>query len=208
MSDNLKLWNKLARPPAEALKKIKGGRLSGMTDISPQWRIKIMTEVFGPIGFGWTYTIENLWTVDGSEGQVCVFAEVEVTYDDENGDPSSPIPGIGGNMLIAKELKGLYTCDEAYKMAVTDALGVALKTLGVGADIYFNKWDGSKYRDEAPEQTESQATTMYNDMKNRIEAAGFDDEKLAEAMGWLDGCIKTTTGMNAAKRMLDERLDD
>jgi len=147
MSDNLSIWNKVARPPADALKTITGGRLSGKTDISPQWRIKIMTEQFGPIGTGWGYEIERLWTETGSEGQVCAFAQVNVWY----GDVSVPrIPGIGGSMLIANEKNGPYTSDEAYKMAVTDALSVALKTLGVAADIYLGKWDGSKYKDDQP----------------------------------------------------------
>lgn len=37
---------------------------------------------------------------------------------------------------------------KAYKMAVTDALSVALKALGVGADIYAGKWTVQKYREE------------------------------------------------------------
>lgn len=145
MSDNLSLWNKVARPPAEALKRISGGRLSGMTDISPQWRVKIMTEQFGPIGTGWGYDIVKLWTEPGSDGQVCAFAQVTVWY--SGMVATAPVPGIGGSMLITNESKGPYTSDEAYKMAVTDALSVALKALGVAADIYMGKWDGSKYKD-------------------------------------------------------------
>ena len=44
--DNKEIWNKVARPPKTALKQIKGGRLSGMTDISPQWRYEVLTEQF------------------------------------------------------------------------------------------------------------------------------------------------------------------
>ena len=36
-------------------------------------------------------------------------------------------------------------------MAVTDAFSTALKMLGVAADIYAGRWDGSKYRD-TPDQ--------------------------------------------------------
>ncbi len=52
---SLKYWDKLRQPPKEALKKITGGRLKGMTDISPIWRIKAVTEVFGPCGIGWKF---------------------------------------------------------------------------------------------------------------------------------------------------------
>ena len=34
---------------------------------------------------------------------------------------------------------GLYTNDECYKMALTDAISVACKALGFGADIYWEK---------------------------------------------------------------------
>lgn len=144
--NNLDNWEKLSRPPAEALKTIKGGRLGGMTDINPQWRYKAMTEVFGPCGDGWTYDIVRLWTEPGTDGQVCVFAHINLFVGQH-----SPIPGIGGSMLVAKEREGLRTNDEAYKMAITDALSVAMKMLGVGADIYMGRWDGSKYREPIQE---------------------------------------------------------
>ena len=154
MSDNMEYWDKLKRPPASALKTIKAGRLAGMTDCKPQWRYEAMTSLFGACGEGWKYTIDKLWREDGSGGQVMAFAQVSVYFLlDEGGEWSEPIPGIGGSMLVALEKEGkpderLHTSDEGYKMAVTDALSVALKLLGVAADIYMGSWDGSKYKDE------------------------------------------------------------
>ena len=135
-------WNKLAKPPATALKEIKGGRLSGKTDINPQWRYKAMTEVYGECGIGWTYSINRLWLEDGVDGEKVAFAQISLWAGDK------VIPGIGGSMLIAKEKGGMHTNDEAFKMAVTDALSVAMKMLGVASAIYEGMWDGSKYRDE------------------------------------------------------------
>lgn len=142
MTKNLELWNKVARPPKEALKTIKGGRLSGMTDVNPQWRLKVMTEQFGPCGNGWTYTIDKLWTEPGPAETVMAFALVSVKV-----GTAAPVQGVGGSMMVAKETGGLRANDEAYKMAVTDALSTSLKTLGVAADIYAGLWDGSKYLD-------------------------------------------------------------
>lgn len=51
--DNLELYNKVRNVPQEAKKEIKGGRLKGMTDINPMWRIKTLTEQFGICGMGW-----------------------------------------------------------------------------------------------------------------------------------------------------------
>jgi hypothetical protein len=150
MSDNMAIWNKFSRPPKEALREIKAGRLSGMTDVNPQWRLEAMTETFGPVGIGWTYTIEKLWYEPVNEGQTLAFAlvNVKVNY---GGTWSEAIPGIGGSMLVTKEKSGLHASDEGYKMAVTDALSVALKALGVGADIYRGRWDGSKYKNTPQE---------------------------------------------------------
>jgi hypothetical protein len=151
MSENLEIWDKVARPPKEALKAIKGGRLSGMTDIKPQWRYKAMTEQFGPCGIGWKYVITDKWSERGSDEQLLCFVNVDLFYKHE-GEWSEAIPGSGGSMLITKESKGLHTSDEGYKMALTDALGVAMGKIGVAADIYMGQWDGSKYKD-APKES-------------------------------------------------------
>jgi hypothetical protein len=74
---------------------------------------------------------------------------VQINLYTKNGkDWSDAIPGQGGSTLVAKEARGMHNNDEALKMATTDALGTAMKQLGVAADIYAGLWDGSKYRDE------------------------------------------------------------
>jgi len=151
--ENKAIWDKLKTPPPSALKKIAAGRLKGMSDISPQWRYEIMTEVFGPCGLGWKFTVEKLWAVDGSEGQVFAFALVMVQY--KEGDAwSEPVQGVGGSMLVAKERAGLHSSDEGFKMATTDAIGTALKMIGVAADVYAGKCD-TKYSE--PPQNDSQS---------------------------------------------------
>ena len=155
MSDNMKVWDALKTPPPEALKKIEGGRLKGMTDISPQWRYMAMTEEFGPCGMGWKYEIVRTWQEAGSDDQVFAFAEVRLFIRElilgqlvSSCEWYDPIPGIGGSMLLAEEYSKkkekyvLYSSDEAYKMAVTDALSVAMKMIGVGADVYMGMMDG------------------------------------------------------------------
>lgn len=157
--DNKQLWNQVKRPPESALKTIGGGRLKGMTDINPQWRLEIMTEIFGQCGQGWGYNIEKLWTEPGANNEILCFALVNVWYFPEATPEfnKSFIPGIGGHKLIMREKDGMQSNDEGYKMAVTDALSVALKALGVGADIYAGKWDGSKYKEEKePEKPQKQ----------------------------------------------------
>jgi hypothetical protein len=147
--NNLALWDKVKQPPKTALKQIAAGRLKGKTDISPQWRYQAMTEQFGPCGIGWKYEIVRVWNEPGCDGQIFAFAHIHL-YIKQGEAWSDPIPGIGGSMLVEKESKGLHASDEGYKMAITDALSVALKMLGVAADIYAGLWDGSKYKETAP----------------------------------------------------------
>ena len=148
-------WNKRARPPKEALRQIQGGRLKGKTDINPQWRYKAMTEVFGACGEGWKYTVDKLMSQEGAGGELFAFASISLCVK-VNNEWGEPIPGHGGSMLVTKESSGLHSSDEGYKMAITDALSVAMKMLGVGADIYAGLWDGTKYTDTNDPQQEKQ----------------------------------------------------
>jgi len=142
--ENMTLWNAVRTPPEQAMRRITGGRLSGMTDINPQWRYQVMTEHLGQCGIGWKWELVRLWTEPGSEGQVLAFAEIKM-YTADGGKWSGAIPGVGGSMLVTKEKESLHSSDEAYKMAITDALSVAMKMLGVGADVYAGLYDSNKY---------------------------------------------------------------
>lgn len=151
---NLRYWNNLKTVPPEHLKKIEAGRLKGKFDISPQWRMQAMTKQFGPVGTGWKYEITKLWTEPGTGVEMCAFALVNIWYLRDDKTWSEPIPGIGGSMLIEQESKGPHTSDEAYKMAVTDAIGVAMKSIGVAAEVYLGLLE-TKYNKPAAIQGSS-----------------------------------------------------
>ena len=153
---NMEMWNSLSKPPEWALKKIMAGRLKGKSDINPQWRYEAMTKQFGPCGFGWKYTIDKLWIEQAAHGSVMAFALVTLYVKSEN-DWSEGIPGIGGNQMVQVESAGLHSNDECYKMAITDALSVACKLIGVGADVYKGLSD-SKY-DKAPQGSKGEQPT-------------------------------------------------
>jgi len=146
MENNMEFWNSFHQVPAWALRKIEAGRLKGKSDINPQFRYQAMTEQFGPCGVGWKFAIDEKWTEPGPANQVFVSVKVSlfIKIDDKWSDP---IPGIGGSKLVEQEQRGLHANDEGYKMALTDALSVAMKMLGVASDVYAGLWDGSKYKE-------------------------------------------------------------
>ena len=140
------IYEKVRAVPDNAKKEIRGGRLKGMTDINPMWRIKCLTEQFGPCGLGWYYEITEKW-IETCMAKDEITANVIINLYIRNGDEwSKPIQGIGGSMLVASERNGLYVNDECYKMALTDAISVACKALGMGADVYWGS-DNTKYND-------------------------------------------------------------
>ncbi len=133
----LEICEKLAPVNKDYIREYKrSGGFSG-TEINPQWRFKRMTEVFGPVGKYWGWEIDERWSEDFGAVKVC-FAMVSVWYVDdeqrknENGQVyrSTIGPYIGGS--DAKR-----TPDEAYKMAITDAIGKCLSVIGLGADVYM-----------------------------------------------------------------------
>ena len=158
--ENLALYNEVRSVPDEAKSRITGGRMNGKTSIDPMWRIKVLTEQFGPCGLGWYYVPVKNWVEPAGE-ELLVFVDIElyVKFGDEW---SKPIHGIGGGKLISKEVRGLNVSDECYKMAVTDALSVVCKQLGIGADVYWNKDDPSSA--ERREDTEHEAPMLLDDV--------------------------------------------
>lgn len=145
--DNLAIYNAVRSVPDSAKRRIEAGRLTGKTDINPMWRIKALTETFGPCGFGWKYVITDKRLEQGANGEVAAFLDIDL-FVKADGVWSDAIPGTGGSAFVAKEKNGLYTSDECFKMALTDAISVACKALGFGADVY---WDADKSKYDKPE---------------------------------------------------------
>ena len=140
--ENLYYYNLCREVPQTAQKRIQGGRISGMTDINPMWRIKKLTEMFGPCGIGWYYKTVREW-LEPYQETVAAFVKIEL-YIKVDGEWSMPIQGTGGSMFVEIQKNGAHVSDECYKMATTDAISVACKQLGIGADIYWDK-DKTKY---------------------------------------------------------------
>jgi len=149
--DNMEIYNAFRAVPETAQKTIGAGRLKGKTDINPMWRIKALTECFGPCGVGWTYTIDRQWVEPGANGEVAAFVNISLRVKID-GEWSEPIPGTGGSAFVENETKGPHTSDECYKMALTDAISVSCKALGFGADIYWSAGK-TKYMTTEPENS-------------------------------------------------------
>ncbi len=186
---NLATYNAFAEVPDNAQKKITGGRLKGMTDINPMWRIKKLTERYGPCGTGWDYEITDKRVIPGADGEVCAFLDI-LLYVNENGKWGKGIPGTGGSKLVVKEGKGLYTNDECFKMALTDAISVACKALGMGANVYWQAGRQTKYdlpedkKDDVPDKVDTTKLLTAREMLiQKLMASGIDFNAYAQEHG-------------------------
>lgn len=169
--ENMRIYDAVRAVPETAQKKITGGRLNGKTDINPMWRIKTLTEQFGPCGIGWYVEILDQWLTPGANGEQAAHVKIALRIKDEVGEWSQPIIGIGGSMFVATERSGAYTSDECFKMAYTDAISVACKMLGIGANVYWEA-DSTKYSRSAA----SPAAATAPKAKNRITMDMLEDQ--------------------------------
>ena len=190
--------------PQEAKKPISGGRLNGKTDINPMWRIQCLTEIFGPCGIGWWYVIKDQRLVPGAKDEVKAFVDIDLYY--KWGDVvSQPIPGVGGNTFV--EAGGKYTSDECFKMALTDAISVAAKALGIGGSIYFGE-ARTKYS-QREERIATEAPPPRNDKvvelpKRREPVAGPDGYYKGEGCGTVIKARGKMTDYGVAEMSLKE----
>lgn len=197
--DKMTIYNAVRSVPQEAQKEFNNGRFKG-TDINPMWRIKVLTEQFGPAGFGWY--IDNVAFEDkvvaGETLTICQL-DLFVRIGDEW---SRPIHGVGGNRTSTKTRSGeVNVSDEAEKMAYTDAISVACKALGIGADVYYQA-DRTKYTAasvDAPEKAGKAAKTAApaaeakvctKEMYDKYVEMEANGEKLKSGktakQGWID----------------------
>ena len=176
---NMKIYEATRKVPEEALKKIEAGRLKGKSDINPMWRIKTLTEQFGPCGIGWKYVITRQWLEQAVNNEISAFVNIDLYYKYE-GQWSEAIPGNGGSSFVSNEKNGPYMNDECFKMALTDAISVACKALGFGANVY---WDRDK--------------TKYDTKKDTPEDKLYVTELQMKDLLLLDSVKKLEQGYNA-----------
>lgn len=172
---NLRLWNSLGKTDPKMTKKFtRSGGFSG-TAIKPMWCNQRMTEHFGPCGIGWG-SGEPKFEVVRTEEEILVFCTVSLWYKESASDAlPATVYGVGGDKVVLKQSSGLRASDEAFKAAFTDALGNAMKFIGVAADIHMGLFDDSKYVREMEQEFsgEKKQEVIHVDVISSADAAAF-----------------------------------
>ncbi len=142
----LRHWDELSRTdPAHTKRFERAGGFKG-TAIRPIWNQYRLTAHFGPCGIGWGFKKPEYQIVQGTEEQM-VYCTVECWYKDDNGE-NATIFGVGGDKVTAKQQRGPFNDDEAFKKALTDAIGNAFLRVGLSADVHMGLFEDSKYMQE------------------------------------------------------------
>lgn len=171
---NTAIYSQLMNTPKEAQKTIAAGKLKGFTDINPMYRLKRLTEIFGPCGVGWYIDDVKYWREDLGDTESVIFCSINL-YIKYNNEWSKPIAGIGGSKLAGKGV-GDGINDEASKMAYTDAISIATKALGMCHDIYYSK-DRTRYDLASDTQQSKQYPddVINNAIKKIKECASYEE---------------------------------
>lgn len=151
--NNSRIWATLGKTDPNHTKQFqRSGGFKG-TAIKPMWCNQRMTEVFGPCGLGWGMEKPDFQVVPGTEGEILVFCTVQMWYLEKPDASERGIAyGVGGDKVVIKQKDGLRNSDEAFKAAFTDALGNAMKFIGMAADVHMGLFDDNKYVRELKEE--------------------------------------------------------
>jgi hypothetical protein len=140
MNDNLKHWDHFADIDPKFTKPITGKAYKG-TSPNPQYVIRCLTEMFGPVGlgFGWDVVAEA-WEQVG--GETIHWCRIKFWHTDR----ANTFDSYGQTRAAYTTNNGKSLVDEdAPKKSLTDAVVKAASQVGVAANIFLGRWDDQKY---------------------------------------------------------------
>lgn len=140
MSAKTVLWDKHADIDPAMTKPITGKQYKG-TSPNPQHVIWCLTDMFGPVGegFGWTVVAES---IDRFEETAIHWCRIQFWHSDR----ANIFESYGQTKMAYRTAKGqMIVDDDAPKKSLTDAIVKAASWLGVSANIFLGRWDDQKY---------------------------------------------------------------
>lgn len=187
MTDNLKIWESHADIDPKFTKPITGKAYKG-TSPNPQYVVRCLTELFGPvgIGFGWNVIAEDFTKLGDETLHWCRISFWHT-------DRANTFESYGQTKAAYPTSSGKFMVDEdAPKKSLTDAIIKAASHIGIGANIFLGRWDDQKYvaevnaeyraeerKSSGPSQDEIAHERAVNDAQAMIESADSLPDLLA-----------------------------
>lgn len=137
---NLAIWERHADVDPKYTKAIVGKPYSG-TSPNPHYVIKCLTEMFGPVGIGFGWEVQQE-AFEKLSDQVLHWCRIRFWHTDR----ANGYDAYGQTMAVYTTRKGVVIVDEdAPKKSLTDAITKAASQLGISANIFLGRWDDNKY---------------------------------------------------------------
>jgi hypothetical protein len=217
----MRFWDKLKTTDPKHTKAVTFGPRK-FTSIDAHWQLQRMTEVFGPVGEGWTYaakhSIERI-----ADTMVLAVCDVEIMWKpdaDATSRAYGPIRGTceiwsqatyKGDLLWEKDGKPkMRLDDDAPKKAMTDALTKGLSHLGVSADVFLGLYDDNKYvqslKNGLPPTSAAIENVDEGDrhlVKNGETRSQYEVDKRKAAEQFVSDALKTFDTMTGAPAVSD-----
>lgn len=192
MSTNMQIWDKVSTTDTRYTKAAEVGGQK-ITSLNGTAMIMKATEVFGPvgIGFGWSIVEERF-----DEGSEMVSGEgdkrlvlgrelnhtIKIRFWFELDGKRGEIEQYGCTRYLYKSKYGTTTDGEAPKKSLTDAIKKSLSMLGFSADVFLGMFDDHTYVEQLKEE-------------QAIEQAVDKDAEILrqkqERLDWLNSAVET-----------------
>lgn len=197
MSDkNMQIWNRVEKTDTRYTKDAKVGGQQ-ITSLNGTAMIMKATEIFGPvgIGFGWTVLEERfdkgaeIFVGEGDKRATLGFElnhTVKIRFWIKQDGERGEFEQYGCTPYLYKSKYGTTTDGEAPKKSLTDAIKKSLSMLGFSADVFLGLFDDKDYvsalaDEQAIEQAEDQAAEEDRQKQERLDYIASVIESLKTA---------------------------
>ena len=190
---NLRHWNQHADIDPRFTKPITGKQYKG-TSPNPQYVIKCLTDIFGPVGegFGWDVVAED-FTPMGDE--VLHWCRIKFWHSDR----ANTYDSYGQTKALMKTKNGLMLDEDAPKKSLTDAIIKAASHVGIASNIFLGRWDDQKYVAQVAQEHVQRETSEATDKAKEYLTEADSLEELARRWGGIPKDVQRIPAVIEAK---------
>ena len=184
MSTNMHIWEKVSTTDTRYTKAAEVGGQK-ITSLNGTAMIMKATEMFGPVGIGFGWSIieerfdEGSEMVSGEGDKRLVLGRelnhtIKIRFWFELGGKRGEIEQYGCTRYLYKSKYGTTTDGEAPKKSLTDAIKKSLSMLGFSADVFLGMFDDAEYvnqlkDEELIEHAEDQEAERARQQQERLD---------------------------------------
>lgn len=192
---NMSIWDQVEKTDTRFVKDAKVGGQQ-ITSLNGTAMIMKATEVFGPvgIGFGWTVTEERfdkgaeMFMGEGDKRVSLGFElnhTIKVLFWFKHGGERGELEQYGCTPYLYKSKYGTTTDGEAPKKSLTDAIKKSLSMLGFSADVFLGLFEDPDYKQQREEESAIEAAD---------DKAAAEEQQRLDRLDWLKASLEALAG--------------